>query len=214
MTNGARGAGRRARTCLAGAMILLAACATVPAPGGSPTPAAPSASAAPARTGGGTLRQEDVAVSLDVGSVRARVLPLDSSVLATLAPDSRAALLGIVAGRRDAIVRATQMHALRDQDLWYVSFTGLSPDASYTPGDLSITSAGRPFRPLEIIPLTGNFGSGRVGVRQTQAALYLFDDGLDVTQPLSVQVGSARSDDWSQSLRRIERERALMQARR
>ena len=74
-------------------------------------------------------------------------------------------------------------------------------------------NAGREWRPLEVLPVTAGFGSQRVQPREMQAALYLFDEGIDLTQPITVTAESARVESWSTILRLIERERALVRSR-
>jgi hypothetical protein len=94
-----------------------------------------------------------------------------------------------------------------------VTFFGLAPEARFTPTDVTVTAAGREFRPLEIIPLTSGFGEQRLGTRETQSALFLFDDGLDTDQPVTVTVGIVRNTDWQSILRTTERERAVIRSR-
>ena len=75
-----------------------------------------------------------------------------------------------------------------------------------------ITSAGRVFRPLSIVPLTTGFGEQRLEQRGVQTAIYIFDDGS--TEP---SAGGDRSGYAERrletNLRRIERERALVRSR-
>jgi hypothetical protein len=79
--------------------------------------------------------------------------------------------------------------------------------------DVIVSSVGRDFRPIELIPLTSGFGENRLDQRDTQSALYLFDDAVDVNQPLTVMVETTRSAGWQETLRVIERERALVRSR-
>ena len=62
-------------------------------------------------------------------------------------------------------------------------------------------------------PLSTGFGSQRLQPRETQSALYLFDDALDVNQPLTVSLSGQESTSWATTLRTIERERALIRSR-
>jgi hypothetical protein len=79
--------------------------------------------------------------------------------------------------------------------------------------ELVITSGGRDFRSLEVLPLSSGFGEQRLKQRETQSAIYLFDENIDLDQPLSVTFQTVRNDTWEQILTRIERERALVRAR-
>ena len=76
-----------------------------------------------------------------------------------------------------------------------------------------ITSAGRDFRALEVVPLSSGFGEQRLRQREAQSAIYLFDEGIDLDQPLAVTFQNVRNDSWEHILTRIERERALVMAR-
>jgi hypothetical protein len=163
--------------------------------------------------GFGTLRQEELAIRLQVQDILIQLVPLDESVIRVLSPDSYRALRQLAESRNDEITRLVTMHGVRERRLWYVTFFGLAPDARFTPTDLTLTSAGREFRPLEIIPLRAGFGEQRLQPRESQSALYLFDDGLDVGRPLTVISGSRRNDGWGETLRTIERERALIRSR-
>ena len=49
--------------------------------------------------------------------------------------------------------------------------------------------------------------------RELQQALYLFEDGIDLSQPLTVTMGIERNTDWQNILRTIERERAMIRSR-
>ena len=208
-------------------MLLAAACSAPAARPGAPVPAQPALGTNPS-TGGsasdtlsaglvpagyGSLRQDDIAIKLQSPVLQVRLIPLDESVIRTLSPDSYSALRQIAESRKDQIARYAMLHNLRERRVWYVTFFGLAPEARFTPTDVTVTAAGREFRPLEIIPLTAGFGEQRLGTRDTQSALFLFDDGLDTDQPVTVTVGIVRNTDWQSVLRTIERERAVIRSR-
>jgi hypothetical protein len=211
------------------AMMLLAVACAAPAsrPTGAPAPARAAVGTNPS-TGGsasdtlsaglvpagyGSLRQDDIAIKLQSTVLQVRLIPLDESVIRTLSPDSYSALRQIAESRKDQIARYAMLHNLRERRVWYVTFFGLAPEARFTPTDVTVTAAGRELRPLEIIPLTSGFGEQRLGIRDTQSALYLFDDGLDTDQPVTVTVGVVQNTDWQSILRTIERERAVIRSR-
>ncbi len=213
---------KRARLLL---MAMVAACAS--APGGSgragaQNPPRPVAAAAANDTGTaglipagyGSLRQDDIAIKIPLDNVSARLIPLDESVIRTLSPDSYRTLHDLATSNRATIERLSRLHNLREANVWYVSFFGLAPnEATFTPTDVTITSNGREFRPLEIIPLTSGFGEQRLAPREVQQALYLFEDGLDLSQPLTVTMGIQRNTDWQTILRTLDRERAMIRSR-
>jgi hypothetical protein len=183
---------------------------TNPSTGGS---ASDTLSAGLVPAGHGSLRQDDIAIKLQSPVLQVRLIPLDESVIRTLSPDSYSALRQIAESRKEQIARYAMLHNLRERRVWYVTFFGLAPEARFTPTDVTVTAAGREFRPLEIIPLTSGFGEQRLGIRDTQSALFLFDDGLDTSQPVTVTVGVVRNTDWQSILRTIERERAVIRSR-
>jgi hypothetical protein len=193
--------------------------ATVTSSAAPGTPATPAVVAADTNGGGlvpagfGTLRQDDVAIKLQLSDVLVKLTPLDESVIRTLSPDSYRALRELAESRRAAITRLASQHGLLRGSVWYVSFYGLAPEARFSPLELTVSSAGRDFRPVEVLPLSSGFGSQRLQPRETQSALYLFDDALDVNQPLIVSLSNTQNASWTAALRVIERERVLIRSR-
>lgn len=204
-----------------GLMILLSACggagtASLPAP----SPALPptrvtvdSSVATMVPAGYGTLKQDDISIKLQGPGVLISVMPLDESVLRVLAPDSYRALHAIVESRRQQIAQRANLRGVRDPRVWLATFTGLEPDARFIPTDVTVTSGGREYRPLDLLPLTSGFGQQRLQPREVQRGLLLFEEGLDVSQPITVSVGSERNSDWESILRTIDLERAAVRAR-
>jgi hypothetical protein len=163
--------------------------------------------------GYGSLRQEDVSVSVRLPLVLVRALPLNESIIRLLAPDSYRALRGLRDSHRTAIEQSASRLGVERPSLWYFSYFGLQPDARFTARDVDIQSGGRDYRPLDVIPLTTGFSTERVDQRQVQSAIYLFDQGIDPNQPLVVTVESVQSTDWNAVIPVIERERALVRSR-
>lgn len=163
--------------------------------------------------GFGTLRQEDIAVVLQPEGVHAEAFPLDESVLRTLAPDSYRTLHARLDASRAQIAQRASMRGIRNPQVWFLRFYGLAPDARFVPTDITVSSAGREFRPFDVIPISAGFGTQRLQPRETQTGLLLFDEGLDVGQPLVVTMGSERNTDWDGILRRLDAERAAIRGR-
>ena len=163
--------------------------------------------------GFGTLRQDDIAIRLELQGLIVRAIPLDESLIRLLTPDSYRALRDLQESNKKAIAAVTRRTGGRAPDLWYVSFFGVEPDVHFSPMELVITSSGRDFRALDVLPLSSGFGEQRLKQRETQSAIYLFDDAIDLDQPLTVTFQNVRNVDWEQILTRIERERALVRAR-
>ena len=166
----------------------------------------------------GTLKQEDIAIVLQPTGVRISAIPLDEPVIRVLAPDSYRNLHAVFESRRQQISQRASLHGTRDPRVWYVSFAGLAPDARFVPTDITVTSGGRDYRPFDVIALTPGFGEQRVQPRDIQRGLLLFDEGLDVSQPVVVATAAERNTDWSNDrsdsiLSKIEAERAQIRAR-
>jgi len=203
---------RRAASALVACVVL--ACATAP---GLTSAQGPVADDTSGRTnvppGFGTLRQEEVAIKLSPPGMIVRAIPLDENVIRLLTPDSYRTLRELQESNKAAISTVTRRTGGQKPDLWYVSFYGVEPDVHFSPRELVITSGGRDFRALDVIPLSSGFGEERLKQRETQSALYLFEEAIDLDQPLTVTFQTERSDDWELTLREIERERALVRAR-
>lgn len=163
--------------------------------------------------GFGTLRQDQIAIRIELPGLIVRAIPLEENLIRLLTPDSYRALRELQESNKQAIAAVTRRTGGRAPDLWYVSFYGVQPDVHFSPMELVITSSGRDFRPLEVIPLSSGFGEQRLKQREAQSALYLFDEAIDLDQPLSVTFQNLRDDSWEQILTRVERERALVRAR-
>lgn len=199
-------------------MIVLAACA-----GGVATTSAQQNGLAPISddtigranipVGYGTLRQDDIAIRLELQGLIVRAIPLDENLIRLLTPDSYRALRDLQEGNKQSIAAVTRRTGGRTPDLWYVSFFGVEPDVHFSPMELVITSSGRDFRALEVLPLSSGFGEQRLKQRETQSAIYLFEDAIDLDQPLTVTFQNVRNEDWEGILSRVERERALVRAR-
>jgi len=163
--------------------------------------------------GFGTLRQDDIAIRIELQGLIVRAIPLDENLIRLLTPDSYRALRDLQESNKQAIAAVTRRTGGRAPDLWYVSFYGVEPDVHFSPMELVITSSGRDFRALEVLPLSSGFGEQRLQQRETQSAIYLFDEAIDLDQPMTVTFQDVRNEDWEQILTRVERERALVRAR-
>lgn len=206
-----------ARRVARGALLLVtAACAPV-APVSAPAPAAAATrpdSVTLVPPGLGSLRQDDVALHLQLQGLEVRAIPLDESILRTLSPDSYRSLHELVASQRGAIAGVERRSGPRPLSVWYVSFFGTEfGEVRFSPMEMLVTSVGRDFRPIEVVPLTPGFGAQRLRQRESQSALFLFDGQVDVNQPLVLQYETAQNGEWQVILERVERERALVRSR-
>lgn len=203
------------------AVVVVAAACTGGSPSGSSAPApaarAPNDSGTQASlvpAGFGTLRQDDIALRLEVLSLQVRALPLDESIIRTLASDSYRALHELRESQRDALQSLARRSTTTTFSLWYVSFFSAEPgETRFSPMDVVITNVGRDFRPLALYPLSPGFGQHRLRQRETHSAVYVFEGQLDANQPLVLTYETTRNSDWSATLQRIERERLLIRSR-
>jgi len=201
-----------------GGIFLLSACATTtPVASAQQTTLTPIAEDSTGKSsvpvGYGTLRQDDIAIRMELPGLILRAIPLDENLIRLLTPDSYRALRELQESNKQSIAAVTRRTGGRVPDLWYVSFYGVQPDVHFSPMELVITSSGRDFRPLEVLPLSSGFGEQRLKQREAQSAIYLYDEDVDLDQPLSVSFQNVRDDSWEQGLTRVERERALVRAR-
>ena len=93
--------------------------------------------------GYGSLRQDDLSLHIDAGTVLVRALPLDEGLIRLLTPDSYRALHDLKEGSRVQLDAMARRYGGRPVSVWLVSFYGVEPNARFTPGDLIITSGGR-----------------------------------------------------------------------
>ena len=177
------------------------------------TPQADTAGLMLVPPGYGTLRQDDISLHIDAGTVLVRALPLEESVIRLLTPDSYRALRDLKEGSRNFIAATARRNGGRPVSVWLVSFYGVEPGARFTPGDLIITSGGRDFKPYDVLPLTVGFGENRLRQRETQSALYVYDGDVQVNQPVTLAYQSSIDASWDDTLQRVERERAMVHAR-
>jgi hypothetical protein len=199
--------------------VVVVACASGPQPSAGDqvasvmSPADDTTGKGSVPPGYGTLRQDEIAVRLELQGLIVRAIPLEESLIRLLTADSYRALRELQESNKQAIAAVTRRRGGQPPDLWYVSFYGVAPDVHFSPMELIITSSGRNFRALEVIPLSSGFGEQRLRQRETQSALYLYDEEVDLNQPLMVTFQDQQSASWEQILTRVERERALVRAR-
>ncbi len=189
---------RAVRWALVGA---LGACTIAPSPADT-GPAAPVVTPA----GFGTLRQEDVSISLTSGDLRVLVTPLQRSVTHVTAPDTERRLTTLVAqhasaGREDG------------SGLFLVSLFSDRPDVGFVPEDIQLIAQGFRLRPARIQPLTPTWGQRRLRQREQELAVYDFGAGVDLERDLVLVYGLVQGAQWSAILQRIQAERARARAR-
>ena len=163
--------------------------------------------------GYGSLRRDDIVASFSTGTVAIQVLPLDEQVIRLLAPDTYRSLRQLVQSRADDIAEAAQLANTESPVLVMVTFLGVVPAARFNPEDLNITSRGRLFRPIGIVPLSPTWGSNQLDARQQAVAIYLFERGISFREQMTISYQGLSSDVWTRSLRLLNEERARVKAR-
>lgn len=151
----------------------------------------------------GSLRQEEITLSLEVDGVQVRLTPLDPEILRLTAPDTRRRLSSLVPGEG----------AGEELRVLVSVFTEDPGGGRFEPRSVVLENRGRVYRPAGIRGLTPGWGSTRIDQRQAEQAVYTFSSGVDLELPLTVVVGGVRNSDWSTILSRIDAERARVRAR-
>ena len=185
--------------------LLLAAvsgCTLAPATTEGP-PAAATDALPPA--GYGTLRQEEISMTLRTESLEVMVTPLAESFTRVTAPDSYDRLSGIAESHRPRVGE--------DEHLFLVSFFTQQPEARFNPEEVQLLSRGLRLRPVSIFPVTPTWGQHRVRQRTTEMAVYAFPAELELEAELALAYGLEESGDWQGVLSRVQAERARARAR-
>jgi hypothetical protein len=163
--------------------------------------------------GYGSLRRDDVVMRMSTGTIEIQILPLDEQVIRLLAPDTYRSLTQLVQSRANDITDAASRGGTEHPTLVMVTFLGVVSEARFNPEDLNLTSRGRLFRPVGIVPLLPTWSSFQLDARQQAAAIYLFEPGISVREQLTVSYQGLSSDGWTRSIRLLDQERARVKAR-
>lgn len=163
--------------------------------------------------GYGSLRQDQIALMITTPSLAVRVLPLDEHVIRLLAPDTYASLHALLQTRAPAITAAARAVGRDSAALFFVTFFGLQPQATFVPDQVSIQSQGIFYRPLGILPLSPLWNDARLDQRQQASAVYLFDPAIPVSQTFTVLYGDQNTVTFDNSLNLLQSERARVLAR-
>jgi len=163
--------------------------------------------------GYGTLRRDDVVMRMSTGTIEVQILPLDEQVIRLLAPDTYRSLIQLEQSKALDIKDAAARGGTDNPTLVMVTFLGVVGEARFNPEDLNITSGGRLFRPVGIVPLSPTWSSYQLDARQQAVAIYLFEPGISVREQLTVSYQGLSSEGWSRSLRLLDQERARVKAR-
>ena len=204
----------------------LAACALVPRAGAAQQRGAamPASGADTARradhdglipAGYGTLRQDQIAIRVQALGLTVSAIPLEESVIRTLAPDSYRSLHALRESKAASLAALAARNGVPAVQAWYVIYFNIQQgEARFDASDFLVHSAGQDYRPLDALPLTPGFGGGRVPQRGQQSAIYAFDPQINLDQPLTITSLGQQTTVWGDAtLPLIERERSAVWSR-
>jgi hypothetical protein len=163
--------------------------------------------------GFGTLTQNDLALRIRTTDLDLRFVPLDARVTRLLAKDSWESLRSVVQSRRAAIDSVANMTGVSRPGLALVTFFAQRDNARFDPQSVTVRIRGREYRPLGIVPFSGQFTSQQLDVRQQVSGIFLFEQDLPVNDSFVVLYAGQPSDDWQGKQRTLERERARVALR-
>ncbi|HYK11599.1 MAG TPA: hypothetical protein VEV39_12445 [Gemmatimonadales bacterium] len=163
--------------------------------------------------GFGTLKRENVVISFSTGQLQIQILPLDESVTRLLAPDTYKSLTDLIKQRQADINGQAQRAGVQNPTLVMVTFFGMVSGARFVPEDINLTSRGRLFRPVGIVPLSPQWAGQQLDARQQATAIYLFDSGIAWGESLTASYEGMNNDSWSKTIQSLNTERMRVLSR-
>ncbi len=163
--------------------------------------------------GYGTLKRDDIVVRFTTDQLEIQILPLDEQVIRLLAPDTYGSLKRLLNTKRRELADAAQRAGVDRPPYVMVTFRGVVSQARFSPEEVNITSQGRLFRPVAIVPFSPTWNSYQLDVRQQAVAIYLFEDGISFREGLSVTYQGLSNDSWTGVLPVLDRERSRVLVR-
>jgi hypothetical protein len=164
--------------------------------------------------GFGTLKQDAFTIPMVYEGLAIKVTPLREWVIRLAAPDTYRRLSGYktsLAGEIEALARK------KGQSEWpqlmLVSLFTRTPEQVYEPMELEVTNGNSVYRPIGVIPISPEFGKGRVQQNQTLLAIYLFPSQIDLDLTLILRYRETRGVAWESIQQKLYRERALVRSR-
>jgi hypothetical protein len=193
------------------AWIALAALVLVPGASAALAQGGPGGTVPPG--GYGSLTQNDLALRIRTPDIDVRFVPLDPRVTRLLARDSWESLRSVVQSRRAAIDSLANAAGVSRPGLALVTFFAQRANARFDPQTVTIRVRSREFRPLGIVPFSGQFTAQQLDVRAQVSGIYLFEEDLPVNDSFVVLYAGQASEDWQGKQRTLERERARVALR-
>ena len=163
--------------------------------------------------GYGSLTQNDLSLRIRTPDLDVRFVPLDPRVTRRLARDSWESLRSVVPSRRAALDSVANAAGVSRPGLALLTFFAQRANARFDPQTVTVRVRGREFRPLGIVPFSGQFTSQQLDVRAQVSGIYLFEEDLPVNDSFTVLYAGQPSEDWQDKQRTLERERGRVALR-
>jgi hypothetical protein len=194
------------------AAVAVIACALGAAPLAAQTPVISPDKATP--PGFGTLRQDDIQMTLRLATIEIRFMPLDPRSGNLLAPDAYNSFKKLLLDNRARIDSLARARGISQPGIVFVSFFGLAPGAFYDAESLAITVRNRLLRPLGIVPYSPGFMEQRLDPREMKSAFYLYEEAIPVLEPFTLVYQNQYQAEWLSKISRIngERQRVALRA--
>jgi len=194
------------------AVAALVACALGAGPLAAQTPVISPDVATP--PGFGTLRQDDIQMTLRLATIEIRFMPLDPRSGNLLSPDAYNSFKKLLLDNRVRIDSLARARGISQPGIVFVSFFGVAPGAFYDAEALAITVRNRLLRPLGIVPYSPGFMEQRLDPREMRSAFYLYEEAIPVLEPFSLVYQNQYTAEWLSKLSRIngERQRVALRA--
>ena len=186
-------------------------CASSPQPTQAQSPASPKDStSAEVPAGLGTLKQDEFTMGLRSEQLLVKVTPLHESIIRLAAPDTYNRLHSL---RDSRAQEARARSSTEAPELFLVSFFSYQPDVTFQPEDLQIEHQGRLLRPAAMLPLTPNWGKGRLNQQEIATGIYIFAEPFNYEQPIVVRYGMNENAEWNRIIPKLQVERGKVTGR-
>jgi len=163
--------------------------------------------------GFGTLGQNDIGIRMRTPDLVISMIPLDEGVIRLLAPDTYRSMHRLLESKGNEIADEARLSGIANPSIFLVSFFGIQTRARIEAEALTITGQSRLFRPRAFVPVSPSFGDRQVSQRETATAIYLYEEGLRLSDPFTIGYNGVSSGDWARILRTLDRERVAVEAR-
>jgi hypothetical protein len=192
-------------------LVAAVGCASTPQPSQAQVPTTSKDSTqAEVPVGLGTLKQDDFTMGLRSENLLVKVTPLHESIIRLAAPDTYNRLRSL----RDSRAEEARTRSTSDApEFFLVSFFSYQPDVTFQPEDLQIEHQGRLLRAAAILPLTPNWGRGRLNQQEIATGVYVFGDAINYELPIVARYGMNENADWQRIIPRLQIERGKVSGR-